>query len=352
MDSNDLLYGIEIPMDDIYLQWIRMNNFSRPIKSLFGKLPYIWQDFIETQNLEELVNFCNQLLSMKRENGDSVDFFPEELRWYASDCFVLIGQYENALEFFPLPPISGRSSTATDTLLSLKLATKNRLTGHDVLTLLGPKVTDFGKKHLTSVLGQTNSILDLLWNTTRVDYISEWAEGTYKYQYQVGLGSPYGYYLTKYVRIPAYTFSNNPKVCEFVANITREAENRVRQEFGIPNVGEGWIAETQLYYEIKRAFPNLNVQQHASPKWLGRQHLDIYLPSISVGIEYQGEQHDRPVGLFGGEEAFVKNQKRDKRKRRLCKKKGIHLVYARSGYVLQDVINEIVSVSQPDNLET
>lgn len=346
MEINFSRSKAETSIDDIYLNWINMNNFSPPIKELFGKLPYVWQNFIDTQNSKELINFCNQLLSMKHENGNSIDFLPVELRWKASDCFVLIGQYENALGFFPLPVVGNRSSMMTDCLLSLKLATKNRLTGHEVLTLLGSKVTEFGKEHLTSVLSEINSILDLLWSTTKVDYIAEWAEGTYKYQYQVGNGSPYGYYLSKHVSIPGYTFSNNPKVSEFIANITREAENSIRQKIGVPKVGEGWVAETQLYYKIKQAFSNLDVQQHASPKWLGRQHLDIFIPSISVGIEYQGEQHDQPVDFFGGQEAFTQNQKRDQRKLRLCKKNGVHLIYVRSGYTLQNIIAEIKSVSQ------
>lgn len=346
MESDAFFGKIEIPIDDIYLKWINMNNFSPPIKKLFGKLPYIWQNFIDTQNSAELINFCNQLISMKHENGNNLDFLPNELRHNASDCFVLIGQYENALEFFPLPVIGSRSSTMTDSLLSLKLATKNRLTGHEVLTLLGSKVTDFGKEHLTSILFEINNTLELLWDTTKIDYIAEWTEGTYKYQYQVGNGSPYGYYLTKHVRISAYTFSNNPKVSEFIANITREAENKIREKIGIPKVGEGWVAETQLYYKIKQELPNLDVQQHASPKWLGRQHLDIFIPSISVGIEYQGEQHDRPVDFFGGQESFIQNQKRDQKKLRLCKKNGVNLIYVRAGYDLQDIIAEIQSASQ------
>jgi uncharacterized integral membrane protein len=314
------------------------------IKNLFYKLPDVWRNFIDTQDSKELINFCNHLLSMKHENGNNVDFLPVELRYKASDCFVLIGQYENALEFFPLPVIGSKAEMTTNCLLSLKLATKNRLTGHEVLTLLGPKVTDFGKEHLIRVLSELNSILDLLWATTKVDYIAEWAKGTYKYQ--VGIGTSYGYDLTKHVRISGHRFSDNPKVIEFITNITREAENSIRQKIGVPRVGEGWVAETQLYYKIKQAFSNLDVQQHASPKWLGRQHLDIFIPSMSVGIEYQGEQHDQPVDFFGGQEAFIQIQNRDQRKLRLCKNNGVHLIYVRSGYTLQNIIAEIESISQ------
>lgn len=194
---------------------------------------------------------------------------------------------------------------------------------------------------MESVLAQADILLESLWNTTRIDHIAEWAKGSYQYRYQVGVGSPYGYFLTKKVAIQAYSFSNNQRATEFAANVTREAENRVRQQLGIPNVGEGWIAETQLYYEVKHAFPDLEVQQHASPEWLGRQHLDIFIPEKCVAVEYQGAQHDQPVEYFGGHEAFEKNQKRDERKQRLCRRHGIKLIYVRPDYALQNVIEEI-----------
>jgi hypothetical protein len=197
MDDNNSLEGLELPVDDIYLQWLEANSFSQPIKLLFGKLPYIWQDYIDTSNTKRLVEFTSQLLLMKQTHGNSISFLPEPLKLYASDCFVLLGQYTDALEFFPLPSIGSRSSTATDSLLSLKLVTGNKIAGRDVLTLCGPKVTEFGKKHLESVLAQADVQLESLWNTTRVDLIAEWAKGSHQCPYQVGIGSRYVYYLTK-----------------------------------------------------------------------------------------------------------------------------------------------------------
>lgn len=345
MEINISSNKTENSLDAVTLQWLDMNNFSPTIKELFYKLPSFWLNFINTQETKELEIFCSQLLSLKHENGDKLDFLPIQLRQEASDSFVLVGQYENALEFFPLPVIGNRSSLMTDNLLSLKFVTKKRLAGLEVLTLLGPKVTDFGKSHLMAILAEINEILDVLWKTTKVDYINEWAVSSAHRVYPVGNATPFGYDLQKHVQILGYIFSSNQKVSEFITNITREAENSIREKFGIPKVGEGWVGETLLYYEIKEAFANLDVQQHASPKWLGRQHLDIFIPSISVGIEYQGEQHDQPVDFFGGEEAFIQNQKRDQRKLRLCKRHGVHLIYVRSGYALQDVIAEIDSIS-------
>jgi hypothetical protein len=63
-----------------------------------------------------------------------------------------------------------------------------------------------------------------------------------------------------------------------------------------------------------------------SPKWLGRQRIDIYIPSKNIGIEYNGEQHYRPVDWFGGNEGFLNQQKRDERKRDLCETNGLPLI--------------------------
>lgn len=61
--------------------------------------------------------------------------------------------------------------------------------------------------------------------------------------------------------------------------------------------------------------------------WLGRQSLDFYLPDYKVGIECQGEQHFFPIEHFGGEDRFKQTLERDKRKKALCKKHGVKLLY-------------------------
>ena len=66
--------------------------------------------------------------------------------------------------------------------------------------------------------------------------------------------------------------------------------------------------------------------------WLGRQSLDFYLPDYKVGIECQGEQHFFPVDFAGkGMECacnkFDKATYRDKRKKVLCEKHGIKVLY-------------------------
>jgi hypothetical protein len=340
MNKNPLV-GMKIPNDDIYLQWLKLSKFSKPIKDLFDQLPNIWQEYIETDNNERLIWFTNQLLEMKKENGNSIDFLPNTLRENASDCFILLKQYDYALEFIPIPILGSTNSFGTDRLLSLKYATKKRISGSDILTLFGPKVTKFGKEHLDAILKNLDTLIDKFISTTNVDIIPDWVKDSKLWWCKVGNGSPLGYFLTKKVELDICRFSINPQVLIFVKNFTREAENMVREQMGIPKVGEGWIGETVLYYENKKAYPNLTVQQHAKPKWLGRQHLDVFLPEINVALEYQGVQHEHPIEYFGGQDSFELNIKRDLRKYRLCRRHKIKLIYVHPSYDLKSIIQEI-----------
>jgi hypothetical protein len=109
--------------------------------------------------------------------------------------------------------------------------------------------------------------------------------------------------------------------------LARDAENKVRDMLGVPRIGEGWISETQLFKLVKLLFADYEVIREARFDWLGGQRIDIFIPAVAVAIEYQGEQHFRPVGLFGGEVGFREAQLRDKLKRQLCKSNGVKLIY-------------------------
>lgn len=130
---------------------------------------------------------------------------------------------------------------------------------------------------------------------------------------------------------------------ETIKQIVRDAENELRDSLSIPRIGEGWVSETQLFYLVK---DNVGTEciQHGSPSFLGRQHYDVWLPRWNVAIEFQGEQHDRPIEFFGGEEAFKKNQERDARKRRLSITNGVALIEVRKGYDEAELMNEIMKV--------
>ena len=120
-----------------------------------------------------------------------------------------------------------------------------------------------------------------------------------------------------------------------------EPNNIVRDLLNLPRLGEGWISETKLYYQLKQHFENDVVLQHIKPKWLGRQHFDIYFPLLNIAVEYQGKQHFEPVSYFGGSEAFKRNIERDERKKKLSEKNNCDLFYVEPGYDINELIEKI-----------
>lgn len=120
--------------------------------------------------------------------------------------------------------------------------------------------------------------------------------------------------------------------------ILKESEDLYREKIGMPKIGEGWISETELFYKLADRFKELEVLHHGKPKWIGRQHFDIYFPELNIAIEYQGQQHYQPIDYFGGEEAFKKNQERDENKRKLCMENNCILIYVEENYVFEELV--------------
>lgn len=111
-----------------------------------------------------------------------------------------------------------------------------------------------------------------------------------------------------------------------LSEIECEAENDVRQASGVPLIGQGWITETELFNLTTHLFAPSLVIQHARLPWLGRQHLDVYVPDYALAIEYMGEQHTEALDHFGGEEGLRAREELDRRKRELCRTHGVDLI--------------------------
>lgn len=138
---------------------------------------------------------------------------------------------------------------------------------------------------------------------------------------------------SKYLRIHGKDFVHDKEFTSEIEKLIRDSENEVRFEMGIPAIGEGWVSETSLFHQVKELCEKSGVKaiHHARPEWLGKQHLDIFVPELNFAIEYQGKQHNTPVGFFGGEEAHLKTLERDKRKKELCDQNNIELIYVNEG---------------------
>lgn len=117
---------------------------------------------------------------------------------------------------------------------------------------------------------------------------------------------------------------------DVVSKVRREydnaIENLIRQQMGYPKIGDAWVSETMLYHIIKEIYPELDIIRHHRPDWLEGLELDIYLPSKKLAFEYQGLQHFQAVEHWGGKAQLEIQKEHDRRKKKICEEKGIHLI--------------------------
>lgn len=104
------------------------------------------------------------------------------------------------------------------------------------------------------------------------------------------------------------------------------------------------ITEKKVHDILKGHFEDLEYQKKL--KFLksrtSYQTLDFFIPSINVGIEYQGVQHFDAKDRFGGVDGFNKVKERDMRKFKKCKENGIKLYYLSfESYVPDDYFEKI-----------
>ena len=225
------------------------------------------------------------------------------------------------------------------------------------------ELSPWGKQHLNEIIPFIHKEFDEFQKKWNRRFLQVFVDST------LNTNQSYDYYKQFYVTEEQFDFYNNIEYGKFLPTnyekplpnlvehaikeqckkFSVDAEDSYRESIGMPKIGEYWRSETELYYSIKEAFKNTEVKQHASPRWLGLQHLDVYLPEFNIGIEYQGVQHYRPVDYFGGVEAFKKGQERDARKKRLCAENNCALLYVDEGYDLNEVINLIGQVIASKN---
>ncbi len=79
----------------------------------------------------------------------------------------------------------------------------------------------------------------------------------------------------------------------FSSDKQQEFETELREKLDYPSAKRKnkWISETIVYKIVQEFFPNNEIIFHYRNKELNRLELDIFVPHIKLGIEYQGIQH-------------------------------------------------------------
>lgn len=218
-------------------------------------------------------------------------------------------------------------------LLDIKFKNELVITGQDILTGLFQQ-----RGGMNAVLNPT-SIPDF-FDVRKLGYIRDWAAlrlddwlqktGSEKLSsvaavWREGKAKPVSNIFGGQVLRPPDTPRNMVEWQELLNSAAKWLESRWNREIGVTT----WISENQLYQILKRSLKRFRVVQHAQPTWLAPQHLDIFIPEVSVAIEYMGRQHHERIEFFGGDTGFKALQERDERKKQLCSAHNIHLHFVR-----------------------
>ncbi len=127
--------------------------------------------------------------------------------------------------------------------------------------------------------------------------------------------------------------------------IHRLIEERLRRSLGFPPHGKTGGSEILLRWIVSALFPGREMLVRNRAEFLQGLELDIYLPELRLGIEYQGEQHYLPFKHLGGESHLRGVVRRDKRKAALCKQAGVDLIYFNvADKLTEDFVSERLSV--------
>lgn len=141
------------------------------------------------------------------------------------------------------------------------------------------------------------------------------------------VNSEYSSFIQKY--LPYYRRETKKRfgtIFHFNKEDNVRIENDLREYFGYPRIGEKWVSETQLYYLIKEIYPGYKSVFHYRGREMEGLELDIFIPELSLGFEYQGKQHYSEVEHWGGKTGLEKRKLNDIRKVDLCKENNYRLI--------------------------
>lgn len=273
---------------------------------------------------------------------------------WSSDCYAIVSDYRKAVSSFPFGYFEHLLQEAdfhwgggpdsprwvANRLLMLKRYAGLEVSPKELLVLASGKgLTDYGIANLDRVMAATHNILaerQTDMGMTFLDkYANPWGDSY--------IAFPRCYYKYEVQHLRRVTFVH-VNALDFCKVTFKRAENCVREEDGLPLMGTGIsYGEAKLLGEMRAWLGNENVRSEVNFDWLSFQHIDVFLPSLQVGIEFQGPQHFRPVDYFGGEEGFQKTLERDARKKALCEQNGLTLIYVDERYDLEKLKKEILA---------
>lgn len=116
-------------------------------------------------------------------------------------------------------------------------------------------------------------------------------------------------------------------ICPIHGEFWQKPITHINKKCGCP-----YCNESRLEKEINDFLFENNIQFERQKRfeWLGRQSLDFYLPKYNIAIECQGRQHYKPTSFsnnMDGKENLKYTQVLDNKKKMLCEKHNVKLLY-------------------------
>lgn len=303
-------------------------------------LSYSYLDKVRDKGFEHINEAIEKLYHLHALYKE-VDF-----NWWIGDLMILNGKIEDALNCYYRTIQPNRTQThAANHILNIKYHLKIDA-GSTEFLCTEKKITEFAVKNINHFTEFADMVLREE-KKSRGECVLQYFGKKYHqertYALQLLGGYEGGYEIERvFKKSPFYfqtfCFYAITEFSDFCKDLSRKADNLLRDNWQMPKVGEGWISETELFYRIKNYLPSYKVIQHASPKWLGQQHLDVFIPDLLLAFEYQGRQHFEPVLFFGGDEAFERTKNRDQIKRAKCLSNKVILIEVVEGYRFEDLI--------------
>lgn len=300
-----------------------------------------------TNGFEKLSDYLLHLSEIYRSEKILSDYCKN----WAYDCLLGLSKYEEYLDKTEPKEVFGNATYKSNLRLNIQYHQKLEANPIDLLLMAGGRRSKFICSNETLYKDKIREVFVKYENENGnwFSLFEKWINQDKRYSHSLFQGAPIMF--SPKLNFGLFCFYTSKEYLELSKALSREAENLARLEIGVPLIGEGWISETELFRKLEARFQQTIVIQHGQPYWLGKQHFDIWFPNWKIAVEYHGKQHFEPVDFFGGIEAFIKTQERDKRKLNLSKRHGVKLFIVRENDDTSDVISEIEKIRSEYKIE-
>lgn len=160
-----------------------------------------------------------------------------------------------------------------------------------------------------------------------------------KYQRHIDSWIVRGHYKKLISTFWTFKYGQEIFISPFVKGYKKQKLDKYNKKYILSEKKE-WFNEMYMTSLVRKIFPQYIILENTRGI-LDSLELDCYIPSLRIGFEYDGEQHyNFPNAFHKTKKDFIQQQKRDKRKNKLCKELKIKLIRIRyDEEITEDLLN-------------